>query len=547
METARLPQPTRLANWKERVACLEAENSRLRAENIQLWADNAALRSENTALAARVKELEGQVEELKARILKLTQQAYGRKSEQQSSKEKDSANGSQQIQSDVRRGQRPGSKGHGRRRYLNLPVREEIHEIPEENRRCPRCGLPYAPFPGDETSVEIDWQVKLERVVHKRKRYHKTCQCSEASTIIVAPPPAKVIGKGLFSAGFIARLLIEKFILSRPLYRIGITLQMEGLALSQGTLVGVLHKVAPLLAPLNEAIRAHCRSADLWQADETGWKVFQEVMVKASNRWWLWVFACCDAVVYILDPSRSASVPKKFFGLTGPDTHPIKGLLGCDFYRVYQALGDGIQTFFCWSHMRRYFLKAAQGYPQLQDWTNQWQNRIATLYRLNEARQALPRGTPSYRQADESLRRFVTDEIEANWQSRMTNQTLHQAARDVLGTMERHWVGLTRFLDNPELPLDNNAMERLLRTPVVGRKNFYGSGSRWSGELAAMVWTVAATAAQAKLNPLSYLTDLLTACAANDGKPLEGDALNRFLPWMMSDADKKAWARGRSP
>jgi len=106
---------------------------------------------------------------------------------------------------------------------------------------------------------------------------------------------------------------------------------------------------------------------------------------------------------------------------------------------------------------------------------------------------------------------------------------------------------LTRFLDNPELPLDNNAMERLLRTPVVGRKNFYGSGSQWSGEFGAMMWTVAATVARANLNPLTYITDILTACANNSAKPLEGDALDRFLPWMMSDADKNAWAIGDSP
>lgn len=529
METKALPQGTELENWE--VACLEAENTQLRAEN--------------AALAARVKELEGQIEALMARVLKLTQQVYGRKSEQQSPQKKDSANDS--PQSNGRRGQQQGSKGHGRRKYLNLPVREEIHDIHEANRHCPRCGLPYEPFPGDETSEEIDWQVRVERVVHKRKRYQKTCQCPGVPAIITAPPPAKVIAKGLFTAGFIARLLIEKFVLGRPLYRIGTALQMEGLELSQGTLVGVLQQVAFLLAPLDEAIRAHCRSAGLWQADETGWKVFEEVEGKASNRWWLWAFASSDAVVFVIDPSRSASVPKKFFGLTGHDPHPAKGLLGSDFYRVYQALGDSIQSFFCWAHLRRYFLDAARGYPQLQSWTDKWRDRIATLYRLHGARHALSPGTQSFLEADDELRRFVKDEIEANWRSQVTDRTLLLAARDVLGTVERHWEGLTRFLDNLELPLDNNAMERLLRTPVVGRKNFYGSGSQWSGEFAAMIWTVAATAARANLNPLTYLTDLLTACANSGVKPLEGDALDRFLPWMMSDADKKAWARGESP
>jgi len=324
-------------------------------------------------------------------------------------------------------------------------------------------------------------------------------------------------------------------------------MRMEGLDLAQGTLVGVFQQVSALLSPLYDAIRAHCLSAGLWQADETGWKVFEEVEGKASNRWWLWAFASPDTVVFVMDPSRSAAVPKKFFGLTGDDPNPAQGFLGSDMYRVYQALGESILSFFCWAHMRRYFLDAARGYPQLQSWTEEWRQRIASLYRLHEARQALPSGTQSYLEADDELRRFVNDEIEATWRAQVTDRTIPLAGRDVLGTMERHWEGLTRFLDNPLLPLDNNEMERILRTPVVGRKNFYGSGSQWSGEFAAIAWTITVTASRANLNPLTYLIDILTACANNGGKPLQGDALDRFLPWMMSEADKKAWAIGRSP
>ena len=96
--------------------------------------------------------------------------------------------------------------------------------------------------------------------------------------------------------------------------------------------------------------------------------------------------------------------------------------------------------------------------------------------------------------------------------------------------MERQWEGLTLFLDDPRIPLDNNVSERLLRTPVVGRKNYYGSRAQWSGELAAMCWTLWATAAQNGLNPAAYLTAYLTACADNGGQPLSAEALQRLLP-----------------
>ena len=196
--------------------------------------------------------------------------------------------------------------------------------------------------------------------------------------------------------------------------------------------------------------------------------------------------------------------------------------------------------------MRRYFLDAARGYSKLQNWTDEWRDRIATLYQPYDARKELAPNPQDYLEADDKLRRFVKDEIEAAWRAQLTDRTIPLAGRDVLGTMQRHWEGLTRFLDNPLLPLDNNFMERILRTPVVVRKNFYGSGSQWSGEFAAIAWTITATASRANLNPLPYLIDILNACAHNGGKPLEGQALDRFLPWMMSEADKKAWAIPRS-
>jgi hypothetical protein len=82
------------------------------------------------------------------------------------------------------------------------------------------------------------------------------------------------MAKGLFTAGFIARLLSEKFVLSRPLHRLGAAMRMEGVELAPGTLVGVLRQMAGLLVPLDAAIRARCLAAEVWQADETGWKVF---------------------------------------------------------------------------------------------------------------------------------------------------------------------------------------------------------------------------------------------------------------------------------
>ncbi len=149
-------------------------------------------------------------------------------------------------------------------------------------------------------------------------------------------------------------------------------------------------------------------------------------------------------------------------------------------------------------------------------------------------------------EAEEKLRLFVEDEIYAVWVGELADPSTHHAARDVLLSMQRQWSGLTLFLDFPEVPLDNNECERLLRTPVVGRKNFYGSGARSSGDLAAMLWTILATAEMNNLNPILFLTALLHACAESGGRPLAGPELARFFPWALSGDDARAWGRDTS-
>ena len=83
----------------------------------------------------------------------------------------------------------------------------------------------------------------------------------------------------------------------------------------------------------------------------------------------------------------------------------------------------------------------------------------------------------------------------------------------ILQSMRRHWPGLTVFVDHPHVPMDNNAAERANRPLAVARKNFYGSGSEWSGELACACFTILATLRQQGICPRRYFQAYLEACA----------------------------------
>src|SRR5262249_36838356 len=165
----------------------------------------------------------------------------------------------------------------------------------------------------DETSEQLDWQVTITRIVHRRLRYRRPCACPGPRTV-TAPVPPKPIPKGRVTAGFLARLLSQKYGLGRPGPRIVPALGADGLHLAEGTLCGALQAVAGLLAPLEEAIVAHGAQAVHTHADETSWRVFEQVDGKDSNRWWLWVFLTDDVVVFVMDPTRSTAVLERYFG-----------------------------------------------------------------------------------------------------------------------------------------------------------------------------------------------------------------------------------------
>ncbi|MEE9295707.1 MAG: Druantia anti-phage system protein DruA [Phycisphaerae bacterium] len=339
---------------------------------------------------ARIAELTGELEAAKARIAWLEKQVFGRKSEQCPEPGQpdptpaidgnaDAADGPQPGNEPPRkRGKQPGAKGYGRKRRDDLPAEETVHDLPEDQKQCPRCGKPFDGFPKTEDSEQIEWEVVLYRRIHKRSQYLPTCDCRAVPGIVAAPCPPKLIRRGMFATSFWVRLLMEKFLFQRPLHRVRKVLALEGLWVSQGTLTGGLQRIGELLQPVYTRILERSRTANHWKMDETRWLVFEETEGKDGYRWWLWVVITDDTVVFLLEPTRSAQVPRDHLG------EDPEGIINADRYSVYKALGLKILVAFCWSHVRRDFVRVRDGYRRLRRWGEAWVTRINELFTLNE-------------------------------------------------------------------------------------------------------------------------------------------------------------------
>ena len=553
----------------------------------ELARENAELREQNAQLARvsdELRELVGRqaerLAEANATIAVLQRIVFGRSSEK-SGPSPDSDGDDDVGASDggkpgsgkkkqVKRG--PGARS-GRRDFSGLPRFEVFWDFPGGGYCCPECGEPFTLLGDHWSGEQLDWQVIIRLVANCQRRYKRKCGCEGPQTVM-APGPPKAIGKGLFTNGFTAMLLTERSGSGRSMNSLVTGLARQGAEISPATLAGTCAQAGRLLAPLAGAIAERNRDSWLIHADETTWRVFAPGDGGGPAKFWLWVFIGADTVCFVMDPSRAGTVLARHAGIdedTGQllpdeDGEPRRLVISSDFYVVYQSAGrkaGGLVNLFCWSHLRRYFVRAGDANPaQLRRWSDAWLDRIRDLYAAHDELMAAWQEAAAPPAQGEQASAARLEKAHAAWDAAITviDETrkeqakgpgLQEPAKRALATLDRQWDGLIAHRDYPMAGLDNNLAERTIRTPVVTRKNAGGSHNPGTAGSAAGIWTVIATAQLAGLNIITYLTAYLDECGRHDGKPLSGEALSRFLPWNASPEDLSTWAQpppnGRAP
>jgi transposase len=525
-----------VATLRQEVADLRAEVERLKRENLAFRQQAGYWKSRHRDALQRITELERKVEQLEGEKRQLKADLFGKSTETTTRSDRSNHLDDPQDDSEEpqrKRGQQPENPGPKRRDYSHLPVREKVLELPAEQCVCPDCGQPFVPHGYTDDSEEIEIEVSAYRRVIRRRRYRRTCTC-DGPTTIMAPSAPKLIPKGRYGVSVWVEVLLDKYFGYRPTERLLGSWRLLDLDLAPGTVTDGLQRLEVLLRPIYLALQERNRQGDLHQADETRWPVFVLLEGKQGYGWWLWVFLGPDTVVFLLNVSRGHEVPEDHYRAES------RGVLVVDRYSAYKAMSwvkQGLIVLaFCWAHVRRDFIRVGKGWPQSKTWALEWLRRIRVLYGLNRRRLAAEKGSAAFREADGCLRQAVA-EMKAQIETELARADLATPCRKALVSLREHWEGLTRFVDDPRIPMDNNASERRGRGPAVARKNFYGSGSKWSGELAAAAFSIFATLSMCQLNPRKWLTWYFEQCAAAGGE-VPAD-IKPFLPWNLSDEKKK--------
>ena len=465
---------------------LEAENKRLAARVVELT------RKLMSAQGKDAEELQLRLQELERQLSQRNAELFGRSSEKRPSRNQDEGEKPEPA---------PPTHGHGPRSQPTLPTLEVVHTLEEPDKQCPKCGGALAEMKGCyEEAEEVD-VVERRFVLRRHKRQKYRCGCGGCVETALGPP--KLQAGGRYSVDFAVEVAVAKYLDHMPLERQVRTMEREGLAVDSQTLWDKIEALARLLSPAHEALLTR----EILGADETRWPLLGS---KSQTRWHAWALCAPDAVVYRIQEGRDVEAARNML-------KDFRGILMTDGLSTYESVAGksaGMCLVNCWMHARRKFVECAESFPQ----ANEALDMIAELYAVEREYKQGPEDSARLLALREQKSRPVIERLR-QWacdQRALPESDLGQAIND----MSNRWTGLTRFLTDPRVPLDNGATECAMRGLAVGRKKHYGSRSRRDTEVAALYYSLMETAKLCGVDPKRDLREAALAAVRGDPIPL---------------------------
>ena len=411
----------------------------------------------------------------------------------------------------------------------HLPRREVHHE--PENTTC-GCGTPMQRI-GEDVAEKLDYQPGVF-TVERHIRGKWVCKCCE--TITQAPVAPHVIDKGLPTTGLLAQALVAKYLDHLPLYRQEAIFERAGHLIARSTLAQWVGECGVQLQPLVDTLAAELLRQPVLHADET-----PVAMLKPGNgkthRAYLWSYCTTSynpikAVVFDFADSRGGQHVRDFLGLPGTQDRPgWQGKLVTDDFSGYKACFElGVTEVGCMAHARRKFheLWANHG-SQVGEQALKF---FGELYDVE--REVAEADSQTRLDARRRRSRPVADALH-QWmrQQRQKIPDGSATARAIDYSLNR-WQALVRFIDDGDLPIDNNWVENRIRPIALGRQNWLFAGSLRAGKRAAAVMSLIHSAKLSGLDPYAYIRDVLERLPTQPASRIEELLPHRWAPASSS-------------
>ena len=402
-----------------------------------------------------------------------------------------------------------GEKKQPKRQTLpaHLP-RREIHHEPE-NTAC-SCGCALKRI-GEDVAEKLDYAPGVFTVErHVRGKW----VCARCETLVQAPLAPHIIDKGLPTSRLLAQVLVAKYLDHLPLYRQERIFERAGLAIARSTLAQWVGECGAQLQPLVDALTAELLKHDVLHADETPVAMLKPANLRdgKTHRAYLWSYCTTrfnetKAVVFDFAESRAGQHAREFLGLPGSDhKRGWHGKLVCDDYSGYkQLLTMGVTEAGCLAHARRKFFDLWAHHKSTVA-----EEALKYFVRLYDVEREVHELDPDARRQIRQLKARPVADALSKWLTLQRHKVPDgSATAKAIDYSLNRWVALTRYLDDGDLPADNNWVENQIRPIAIGRNNWLFAGSLRAGKRAAAVMSLVHSARLNGHDPHAYLKDVL--------------------------------------
>jgi len=395
----------------------------------------------------------------------------------------------------------------------NIPRKEIMHDISDEDKKCPCCAK-NRPLIGTDTTEELEYiPAKIFALKHIYPKYGP-CDCDnfidqENTELISAPAPKRMLPGSIASEGLLAYVMTAKFCDAIPFYRQSKMFGRIEVDISRATLCNWHMTTFEAMECFFELMKETIRSGEFIRMDETTVQVLREENRTPESKSYMWVAIGYPArgrplVLYEYHPTRSGQVPMKF--LDG-----FKGYLQTDGYAAYAAPAAkyGLVHVGCFAHARREFYKAHDP----KDKKSRAYKALMIIRKIYEIESDLrdknlsddifvERRRVAVIPVLDELHEFLLQAKEIITPSSLVGKAVNYTLNE--------WNKLIRYLDLACMTPDNNEIERSIKSFVIGRKNWMFSNTPRGAHASAGMYSVIESAKANGLDPYLYLRFLFT-------------------------------------
>ena len=482
-----------------------------------------ALHRENARLTAQVSDLTEQLAQVRQQLDWFKRQLFGRKSERRLEFDDAAQAGlfealgieappdvevpTREVRYRRREKRRDGAVSESGLRFdATVPV--EVVEVRD---------------PAIEAIPEAEREVVGEKVTHRLaqqpgsyriiKYVRKVVKRRGAGGLLLTPPaPPNVLDRTCVDVSFLAGMLVDKFRYHLPLHRQHQRLADFGIQVSRGSLTNWAGRAADLLKPVAAAQAAHILEGAVVAMDETSIKAGRAAPGKMRKAYFWPVYGEADEIVFHYAPSRAHRHVEAFLG-------NFRGTLLSDGYAAYSAYAKrhGIAHAQCWAHCRRNFADARESELGGVD---EALSLIGALYAHEKTiRKRRLEGPAKLAHRREHNAPAVDAFFEwCGRQRRRADLLPSNPFAQALAYAAEREAGLRVFLEDPEVPVDTNHLERGLRPVPMGRRNWLFAWTELGAERVGVVQSLLATCRLQGVDPHTYLVDVLQRVGRHPAK-----------------------------